>query len=590
MKKKILMSVIIFSISVFQVLVVAQNSEIDSLDNLLQQHKTKDTIRVKLLNEKAYKLSRVDINKTFKYAKEAEELSDYLDFKKGKAESLRLIGSYYMLKSDYLQALKYCQNSLIVNEQIRCKKGVARSLHSIGNIIYYQNDYPQALEYYQKSLIIKEEIGDKRGIAKSLNNIGIVYKELGDYSQALEYYQNSLKIKEELGDKNGIALCYNNIGESYGLNGNYIKAVEYLQKSLKLSIELGEKFIETRTYMELGSLYLKQNKIQEAHFYSKKAYIMADEIGNALLLKESSEILAKSSEFLGMYKDAYKYHVVLKTMSDSLLNVENIKKIIGLEYQYEYEKEKQADELEQQKKDAVHAEKEKRQKAVSIALFLGFGMMTALALTILLSFIQKRKANRILVEQKNEIAEKNTILFNLNEEIQAQAEELKDQNDKLVELNATRNKLFSIIAHDLKSPFNALLGISEQLVKNHTKYDNKERGLYLKFISDGARNTYNLLENLLTWSQAQTGHIKFSPEKINLEELITEIISLLEETARNKEIKLIPSSEKDLFVDADKNMINTIIRNLVSNAIKFTSKGGDITIKSHTLTDENNQM
>ena len=176
-----------------------------------------------------------------------------------------------------------------------------------------------------------------------------------------------------------------------------------------------------------------------------------------------------------------------------------------------------------------------------------------------------------------------------NAEIQAQAEELKDKNDKLTELNATKDKLFSIIAHDLKSPFNALLGFSELLLENHARYDNKKLETYIKLINDGLKKTYRLLENLLSWAQVQTGIIKFTPEKINIESLINEIILLMTEAAGNKEIKLISKTENNLLVNADKNMIDTVIRNLVSNAIKFTSKEGDITIKSHTITDKNNQ-
>ncbi|MCD4834708.1 MAG: hybrid sensor histidine kinase/response regulator [Bacteroidales bacterium] len=156
-------------------------------------------------------------------------------------------------------------------------------------------------------------------------------------------------------------------------------------------------------------------------------------------------------------------------------------------------------------------------------------------------------------------------------------------------LNATKDKFFSIIAHDLKSPFTALLGFSNLLLESHATIDDEERETYIKFINDGSIKTFKLLENLLTWAQSQSGRIEFTPEKINIETLINEIILLLTETAENKEIKLIANTDNSLFVNADKNMIDTVIRNLISNAIKFTPKGGDITIKSHTITDNNNQ-
>ncbi|MCD4791201.1 MAG: tetratricopeptide repeat protein, partial [Bacteroidales bacterium] len=600
----------------------AQIQEIDSLENLLRQHVQKDTIRVNLLNETAYKFYTINIDKTLKYAEEAEKLADKLSFAKGKAESLKLIGIYYYMKSDYPKALEYYKKALKIAEGLGDKSGISKCLNNIGVVYKFQGDYPKALGYYQKSLKIAEGLGDKSGISKCFNNIGVIYKYQGDYPKALEYcqkslkiaeglgdksgisqffnnvgviyeyqgdypkaleyYQKSLKMKEGLGDKNGISKSYGNIGNIYKNQGDYPKALEYFKKALKISIETGNKSIETGCYIELGLLYLKQKKTKEAHNYSKKAYIMAEEIGVAKFLKESSEILAKSSESLGLYKEAYKYYVVFKTMNDSLYNEERIKKIASLEYQYKYEKEKQVIELEQQKKDAVRAEEEKQQKTIKNLFIVGFILMALLVLVMLRGFLQKRKANLILSTQKEEIEKQNI-------EIQNQAEELETKNKKLKELNATKDKFFSIIAHDLKSPFNTLLGFSNLLLKKHKNFDEGQQEKYLKIIDDSLIKAYKLLENLLTWSQSQTGRIKFSPVKTNIKTLIDEIILLLTEATGNKNIKLLVNIENNLFVYADKNMIGTVIRNLISNAIKFTPKDGEISINARLTPGENEQ-
>jgi len=601
----------------------AQNPEIDSLENLLQKHVKKDTVRINLLNETAYKIYRINIEKTLKYAQEARNLSQDLNYKKGEAKSLRLIGIYYDSKSDYSSAIDYFRKSLKLFQELGNKSGISYSINSIGLAYMYQGDYPKALEYLQKSLKIKEELSDKRGISLSYHNIGVIYTKEKDYPKALEYFQKSLKIKEELGDKigisnscigigfiylyqgdypkameyfqkslqisveigskSGISSCYNYIGEVYKTQGDYSKALKYYQKSLKINVETGRKESEALSYKELGSLYFKQKKTKEAYNFSKKAYMMAEEIGDAELIMGSAEILAKSSEALGLYKEAYSYHVIFKVMNDSLYNEENIKKITGLEYQYKYEKEKQTIEHEQQKKDAIYAEKAKRQKMVTLAFILGFILMTSLALAVLLYFMQKRKANKLLTLQKKQIEETNEELIKQNEEIQTFAYDLE-------KANKTKDKFFSIIAHDLKGPFSVVLGFSDILLENHKEYDDLERETYIRYIKDSSDKTYKLLENLLTWAKSQTGRIEFTPEKINIEELITDIILLLEEPAKNKEIKLISNTENNLTVNVDENMINTIIRNLVSNAIKFTPKGGNITIKSHTTTDENSQQ
>jgi len=176
-----------------------------------------------------------------------------------------------------------------------------------------------------------------------------------------------------------------------------------------------------------------------------------------------------------------------------------------------------------------------------------------------------------------------------NEELTVQKEEIQNFAFELEKANKTKDKFFSIIAHDLKSPLSALMSLSDLLLKKHTTYDIEKRETYIRFINDSSIKTLKLLDNLLTWAQSQTGVISFMPETINISELITEIFSLYEESAENKEIKLILNAEKDLSIEADKNMLDTVIRNLISNAIKFTPKKGDITVKLQIITDENNQ-
>ncbi len=166
---------------------------------------------------------------------------------------------------------------------------------------------------------------------------------------------------------------------------------------------------------------------------------------------------------------------------------------------------------------------------------------------------------------------------------------LAESYKKIKLLNATKDKFFSIVAHDLKNPLHALMGLSDLLLKNHASYDDQKREIFIKSINDSSTKTYKLLKNLLTWANSQSGNIDFSPEKINVKKLIDEIISLLIETSAGKNINMLNSAEKDTFVFADRNMLELIFRNLVTNAIKFTPKGGEISLKSRLISDEFNQ-
>jgi len=189
--------------------------------------------------------------------------------------------------------------------------------------------------------------------------------------------------------------------------------------------------------------------------------------------------------------------------------------------------------------------------------------------------------------QSIELAELNKDYVAINDELKSNVKEvntlnetLTSKNETLNELNATKDKFFGIIAHDLKNPFNSMLGFSNMLNENFDTYDTTEQKKFLSLIHISIQNTYNLLDNLLLWSQSQKGIIDFKSEKTNLFLLANDSISLLNQSAEKKSISLINQIPENIFVKADRNMVSVIIRNLISNAIKFTSKGGEIILKA----------
>ncbi len=158
--------------------------------------------------------------------------------------------------------------------------------------------------------------------------------------------------------------------------------------------------------------------------------------------------------------------------------------------------------------------------------------------------------------------------------------EKKQAEEALIESNKTKDKFFSIIAHDLRSPFNALLGLSKVLYENHKKYDETKREHIIKSVNDSAERTFNLLENLLTWSHSQSGTIDFLPKKLNIKTLFSETMLELQGQANEKNIQVSDAISKNDLIYADKNMIATVLRNLISNAIKYTHTNGEINISA----------
>jgi serine phosphatase RsbU (regulator of sigma subunit) len=445
--------------------IFTQNKIIDSLETLLQKHTDIDTNRVNILNKAAYKLFSSDLSKTFLYASEADSLSDILNYKKGKAESIRMLGIYYDETSDYTKAMEFYQEALTrfteigdktgmansynnigimhrvigdnsrsmeyfqkafkLYEETNDKNGMANSNNNIGIIFHDQGDLPKALKYYQNSFRISEELGDISGISNSYINIGIIYQEQKDYLQALECFQKSLEIAEKLGDKTNIILICINAGLLYSKMEIYTKATEYFRRGLKLSVEMGSKSLQGWNYYGLGSISLKQNKIDDAYRYSKIAFDIASEIGEVEVIKENSEILSKSCAAMGLYKEAYEYQLIFKSMSDSIKNEEITRKTIGLEYEFKYEREKELNRAEQEKIEAIHKEELKHQMKIRNYFIVGFALVLIVLALLFYNFIQKRKSNRLLFAQKKEIEEKNEELTQLNEEIRAQNDHLE---------------------------------------------------------------------------------------------------------------------------------------------------------------------
>ena len=199
--------------------------------------------------------------------------------------------------------------------------------------------------------------------------------------------------------------------------------------------------------------------------------------------------------------------------------------------------------------------------------YLVLGVIFTLIAISIYSFLIKLRTNKILALKNHELKQANQLLI--------------DSEKSLKELNNTKDKFFSIIAHDLRNPFNPLLSLTELLDDDYNKLEEKERIGFIKEIRHGAKKLYDLLENLLNWALSQTKQIKFNPIELDINEVIQNNIELLKINAEKKEISIIHKFDGAVYVLADENMLNSTIRNLLNNAIKFSTDKSKIII--HTV-------
>jgi signal transduction histidine kinase/streptogramin lyase len=204
-----------------------------------------------------------------------------------------------------------------------------------------------------------------------------------------------------------------------------------------------------------------------------------------------------------------------------------------------------------------------------------------------------RQMNSVLIQQAEELNLTNTLLEERQKQIEGQREELSLQKDELVkmnhelhELNATKDKFFSIIAHDIKNPFTAIMGFTALLEENYDEWTDDMKREVVNLVHVSSKNLYQLLENLLQWSRAQRGTIEFNPEKIELKSMIKEVTGLMNGTAEAKNIDFeMQLAENAVAVQADRQMVNTILRNLIGNGVKFTNNGGKVRIISEAINE-----
>lgn len=177
----------------------------------------------------------------------------------------------------------------------------------------------------------------------------------------------------------------------------------------------------------------------------------------------------------------------------------------------------------------------------------------------------------------------------LEEQLTQNAIQIKKQHDKLEkqritleELNSTKDKFFTIIAHDLKNPFNTVIGLSELLMERYDTYESTKIKEFIYQINKFSKNAFDLLENLLQWAKSQTGKLKIEPQKFDIFEVANENLNLFRGLANQKGVNLSSLVDLGIYVYADRNMVTTIIRNLVSNSIKYTEKNGRVSLVAYS--------
>lgn len=263
----------------------AQKQKIDSLENLLSRHSSNDTKKVDLMNEIGYSIFSNDTQKAMRYATESAQLSDQLNYTKGKAVSLWVTGLAY--HNNKQVAIKYFQESLAVAEAIKEQTVICNCLIGIGNI---QNDLGEAGksdESFERALKVAHEINDKNLLLKCLVNIARNYSTKGEYDKSIEVLKESIQLAQELNENSILWKALNNLAWIYSTQSNYSVALEYYLRALKINEQLNNQSGIITSYLNIAGIQSAQKEYDEALKNLHRALNISEEIGDSLKMSMS---------------------------------------------------------------------------------------------------------------------------------------------------------------------------------------------------------------------------------------------------------------------------------------------------------------
>jgi len=466
-------------------------------------------------------------------------------------ELLFIKSAIQYVQSNYLESRNSYEELYNISKEIHNEVGIARALNGKGLIYLGRELFDEALIEIQKALVINRKIGHYKSMAANLLNIGICYQEIGQWENAYSAYYESYKISIK-NDLEIYALMNMNRLGSLFLEKNQIDSAEYYL--LKVYKSKSNKWEKSYNLSGLTELEFKKGNYTKAIEYGLKSFEIAKEIGAKWDASEVALKISKTYEQLNSFDNALEYHKLHKAYSDSLLNEEMNREINWAELQQS----KAENEQLKVQKDLLSSDKDRNQLIIALLASLVL-FLVILALLYRRHIRQKEKYNQNLGTINRQLADKKL--------------QIEKQNEELKQINNAKNRLFSILSHDLRSPINSVKQLLE--IRGSISEDDNEK--FMNRLTQEVGNVNQQINRLLKWANTQMDGFKTNPKVVQLEKTVDENLNSIKYIAQEKGIELKHNIAKG-FVYMDPEQLNIIINNLLNNSIKYTSKGGFIEV------------
>lgn len=464
----------------------------------------------------------------------------------------------------YDKALKHHYESLKLAELSGDSSEVAAVRNDIAMVYSNLGKHREAIDFYKQALATYEQQKDTASMATTLNNLGIEYMEIKQYDQAIETLRRAALFYEKSGRSHMLSYPYNNLGDIYLALNDYDKSFAYYQKALEIDRQNQDDFGVAIGYLSLAKVYHAREDYHNALLLLGKAIPYFEQHQAAEYLLEAYPLAIDCYRKLGKYEQALEYYDLYTRLKENVLSQEKLEYSETARFEYESQLKAQKIKILEQEKSIAQL-KERQQ------LYLNYILGVVLLFTGGIGILYYRR----YVHNKQ-----------LRQDLEKQKAIIEEKNHHLLQLNQTKDMLFSIISHDIRSPLNSLVGFLDAISAQADSFSKEEMVMLLRRLSSSVYGLRELIDNLLVWARSQADGIHFTPAAFDLTHTIDSIITLFRQNAAQKRIHIHTEVSSSLPIVADPQMTAFIIRNLLSNALKFTPSEGNICLRAYIQDDK----
>ena len=506
-----------------------------------------DTIEIKSLYDRCLDFDEAKTDSLCIYADWIDRESKLQGFDKGPVLSLRLRGICYEFQSDFNSALNFYLQSLEAARKLGQVRYIISALNDVAMTYSYIGQPLLAKRFYLQCAELALPVGEVSTVVTTFSNLGATFNQLRVYDSALYFLFKAVELGKPLGDSIDLSTTYNNIGNAYFNKGQFVKALNFFQINYQFhrkSNELGSLWTD---HLNMADVYLSTGDFDSARFHANESMKLAVLLKSKAKEADSYSLLSRYYYKMGDFKKAYENMQSWYRLDTALVNGNTQAQIAELQEKYNA-KDREAE----NKLLSVEVERQNYRNRMMMFFAIALGLIVML---ITIAFVIKRKANSKLLANNAMILQ---------------------QNKKLAELNQEKNSLIGIVSHDLGSPF-ATIQLWGQLLTSESNTLNEEQQKAIQRIMKSANHGQDLIKNILDLEKIDQLRHTINLEKFDLAVFVESILQSLHPVGEQKQIRIeLDYSRQPLEMISDKQLVQRIVENLVSNAVKYSPKGNKV--------------